>query len=206
MDCPNETFTTDFVAYCVNLCLKRLLADTFQNYSGYQNIETPKDPHIVPLPLFDDGYNPVIDRFGFDDQLWWLFVADSVPDSSHSRCTQLDSRVTAAHWPLSRLYLHKHSAEYPSFDHSCLIATYRDSGTSIFEHQPGPTMMASSSLTTTSGGGLCLFGILLLLVDHRDAHAQVISYGMRKVALSMNQFGLDMMRTLDRMDRVLNSS
>lgn len=51
-----------------------------------------------------------------------------------------------------------------------------------------------------------LLTILYLLFSLSFSEAQVVSYGMRKLALSMNQFGLDMLRTMDRMDRLINAS
>lgn len=46
----------------------------------------------------------------------------------------------------------------------------------------------------------------IIITTFTTTEAQVVSYGMRKLALSMNQFGLDMLRTIDRMDRVLNAT
>lgn len=51
---------------------------------------------------------------------------------------------------------------------------------------------------------LLLFFFIVFTITTTEA--QVVSYGMRKLALSMNQFGLDMLRTIDRMDRVLNAT
>ncbi len=51
-----------------------------------------------------------------------------------------------------------------------------------------------------------IFLLFIFVFTITTTEAQVVSYGMRKLALSMNQFGLDMLRTIDRMDRVLNAT
>ncbi|KAI2811363.1 serpin [Blomia tropicalis] len=45
-----------------------------------------------------------------------------------------------------------------------------------------------------------LFIAILVITFGLRLNGQVISYGMRKLALSMNQFGLDILRTIDRID------